>query len=121
MSDASAMLKSLAEPWRPGEFLKDVLERCMPLTGLKYSRAYEIWYDRAKRIEPHEVDAIAAALAKKNKGEVWREITELKNRLARLETIVAGSNEEFGQPTVPMGRTGLRVAGGNHRAAGGRG
>ncbi|OYU91839.1 MAG: hypothetical protein CFE29_03030 [Bradyrhizobiaceae bacterium PARB1] len=115
------MLKSLVEPWRPGEFLKDVLERCMPLTNLKYSRLYEIWYDRAKRVEPHEVKAIADALAKKNKGEVWREITELKSRLARLETIVAGSDEEFGQPTVPMGRTRLRVASGANRAAGGRG
>ena len=121
MSNASAMLKSLAEPWRPGEFLKDVLERLMPLTGLKYSRAYEIWYDRAKRVEPHEVEAIAAALAKKDKGAVWREITELKSRVARLEALVAGSDQEFGQPTVPMGRAHLRMAGGANRAAGGGG
>lgn len=119
MSDATAMLKALADPWRPGEFVKDVLDRIAPLHGLKPSRAFEIWYGRARRVEPHEIEKIAAALAKKNKGAVWREITELKSRLARLETIVNGSDEEFGQPTVSNVGPRLRVAGGGHRSSGG--
>lgn len=116
MSDATAMLKDLAEPWRPGEFVKDVLARVAPLAGLTHSRAFEIWYARARRIEVHEIANIAAAIAKKNKRAVWNEIHDLKIRMAKLEAVVGGSSEDFGRPASASDRPLLRVAGGADRS-----
>lgn len=121
MSDATAMLKDLAEPWRAGEFVKDVLARVAPLAGLTHSRAFEIWYARARRVEVHEIANIAAAVAKKNKRAVWNELHDIKIRMAKLEAIIAGSGEDYGQPAPASDRSFLRVAGGATRSsAGGR-
>lgn len=121
MTDATAMLKDLSQPWRPGELVKDAITRVAPLAGLTFTRAFDIWYGKARRVEASEIAQIAEAISKKNKGAVWREITDLKARLARLETIVAGSHAELGQPAVPAARPSLRVASGANRSAGGRG
>lgn len=120
MSDAATMLKMLAEPWRPGEFVKDVILRIAPLAGLSSTRASDVWYGKARRVEEGELSRIAAALAKKEKRAVWNELQDIRARMAKLESIVGGSDEDFGQPAAAVDRPRLRVAGGAHRAAGGR-
>lgn len=121
MTDATTMLKELAEPWRAGEFVKDAIGRIAPLAGLSQSRAGDIWYGKARRVEESELAKIADALNKKNKRAVWNAIQRIEADLARLRSIVAGSDEDYGQPTTSSGGGRLHLAGQADRSsAGGR-
>lgn len=119
MSDATTMLKELAEPWRPGEFVKDVIGRIAPLAGLSQTRAGDIWYGKARRVEDDELAKIADALSKKNKRAVWNAIHRIEADIAKLRAIVAGSDEDYGQPTIASSGGRLRVAGQADRAGAG--
>lgn len=111
MTDATAMLKELAEPWRPGEFVKDVINRVAPLAGLSQTRAGDIWYGKARRIEGNELARIAEALGKRNARSVWNRIHKIEVELAQLRSIVAASNADYGQSDADIGSDRLRVAG----------
>ena len=110
MADATAMLKDLGQPWRPGEFVKDVIARVAPLAGLSQTRAGDIWYAKARRVEDHELAAIADALAKKNERSVWNRIHNLEVELAQLKSIVRLSNTDYGQSTADCDGGRPRVA-----------
>jgi hypothetical protein len=121
MSDATAMLKELSQPWRPGEFVKEVIVRIAPLAGLTHTRAADIWYAKARRVEDHEIANIADALAKKNERSIWNRITNIEVELAQLKSIVRQSNSDYGQSTTDSSVGGVRVAGQAGRSyAGGR-
>jgi hypothetical protein len=51
MNPAKA-LKELSEPRSRDEKITTIIERTAYLAGLSYSRCFEIWYGRARRIEP---------------------------------------------------------------------
>jgi hypothetical protein len=121
MSDAATMLKELSQPWRPGEFVKDALMRVAPLAGLSPTRASDIWYGKARRVETHELATIADALAKKNVRSVWNRIHNIEVELAQLKSIINASSADFGQSPVDSGGGRLRVARQDNRSsAGGR-
>ncbi|MDB5550655.1 MAG: hypothetical protein JWL86_639 [Rhizobium sp.] len=121
MTDASIMLKEFSQPWRPGEFVKDVIARIAPHVGLSTSRAGDIWYGKARRIEADELARIADALNKKRARAVWNAIHEMEIEIARLKAIVAGSDTDFGQPIHAGDSARLRVVSETRRAAtGGR-
>ena len=72
MSDAALMLRELSLPWAAGERMKTVLDRTSRLARLTYWRTFDIWYGKARRIEPHEIEQIAEALRiKKEIGSPW--------------------------------------------------
>ena len=121
MSDATTMLKDLSQPWRPGEFVKDAIARIAPLAGLSQTRAADIWYGKARRVEDHELEAIADALAKKNERSVWSRINAIEVELAQLRSIVRLSNSDYGQSAAFGGGGPVRLAGQASRAASGRG
>ena len=54
MTDARAALHELAEPWSRGDRVKVAIDRAARRAGLAYWRAFDIWYGKARRIEPHE-------------------------------------------------------------------
>lgn len=121
MTDATTMLKDLAQPWRPGEFVKDVISRVAPLAGLSATRAADIWYGKARRIEDGEIANIADALAKKTANSVWNRIHNIEVELAQLKSIVRQSNADYGQSAADSGVGGFRMAGQAGRpGAGGR-
>lgn len=120
MTDAAIMLKELSQPWRPGEFVKDVITRIAPHVGLSATRAGDIWYGKARRVEAEEIARIADALSKKRKRAVWNAIHEMESEIVKLKAIVAGSDEDFGQPFAAGDSARLRVVSETRRAAGGR-
>jgi hypothetical protein len=121
MTDATTMLKELAEPWRPGEFVKDAISRIAPLAGLSQSRAGDIWYGKARRVEGDELAKIADALSKKNARSVWNRIHKIEVELAQLRSIVAASNADYGQSDPDIGGDRYRLARQDNRSgAGGR-
>src|SRR6185295_19009161 len=104
MSDAAVMLRELSLPWSHGERIKTVLDRTSRLARLTYSRTYESWYGRARRIEPYEIEQIAEALRIKNEKAARNEFHGLKIRLARLETRLAAGDADFHSPSIDYAR-----------------
>jgi hypothetical protein len=118
--DPQAMLKELSLPWAAGERMKTVLDRTSRLARLTYWRTSDIWYRKARRIEPHEIDQIAEALAVKREKAARNELHDLKIRLARLEALCNSGDADFYSPTTDYARDMLRQFGGQGRAVAGR-
>ena len=106
--DAAGALRKLSEPWPSGEKVKRAIDRSARMAGLSYSRAFEIWYGRARRIEQAELLRITEALEAKNRKDTRNELSELRLRLARLENILLQTDPDFHRPTVDILRTEMR-------------
>ena len=100
MSHAAAMLRELSLPWAAGERMKSVLDRTSRLARLTYWRTYDIWYGKARRIEPYEIEQIAEALRIKTEKAARNEFHELKIRLARLEASLSARDPDFHSPDI---------------------
>lgn len=98
--NTSDALKELAEPRSAGEPVKRSIDRAARLTGFIYSRAYEIWYGRARRVESFEIDAIKDALQQKRERDAANELHDLKIRLAKLEARLAAGDADFYRPSI---------------------
>ncbi len=86
MNDLAAHLKKLAAPIERAEKIDAVISRAARLAGLSYSRAFNIWYGKAKRIEPEERTAILSALTKKEIADERNELHALKIAHVRMES-----------------------------------
>ena len=95
MSDPVKMLRELAEPWAGGEKVKVAIDRAARLAGLKYWRAFDIWYGKARCVQDFEVEAISSALERKRELEARNELQNLRTRLARLESLLVQRDEDF--------------------------
>lgn len=83
MTDFSAALKQLGGA---DGLKKERVARAAKAAGISASRAFDIWYGKARRIEPHEETAILSALVEKRLADEKNELHALKISLARLET-----------------------------------
>lgn len=119
MSQAAVMLRELSLPWTAGERMKSVLDRTSRLARLTYWRTYDIWYGKARRIEPHEIEQIAEALRIKREKAARNELHDLKTRLARMEAMVS-RDPDFYRPDADYARDMLRQVRGQDRAMAGR-
>lgn len=105
MTPAEA-LRELSEPWAPGDRVKTAIMRAARHSGLSYWRAFDIWYGKARRVEPHEIELISSAVEKKRTREAANELQELRLRLTRLEARLSQTDEDFHRPTIDfVGRT----------------
>ena len=111
MSDAATMLRELSEPWGSGEYVKSAIDRAARLASLTYWRAFDIWYRKARRVEPHEIEQIAEALRIKNEKAARNELHDLKLRLARLEASLSQGDADFHRPSIDFAREAVRRAG----------
>ena len=93
--DIAKALKVLSEPHLRDEKMVTIIERSASAAGLSYSRAYEIIYRRARRIEPAEVVRIQEALDRKRQRDARNELGELQIRIARLEQYFIQTDEAF--------------------------
>jgi hypothetical protein len=107
MNPAKA-LKELSEPSSREEKITTIIERTACLAGLSYSRCFEIWYGRARRIEPAEIARISEALKQKQALEARNELSELRLRLERLESILVLSDPDFHREDISAVRDCLR-------------
>lgn len=112
MSDVSASLRELAEPWAGGERIKTVIDRAARRAGLSYWRAFDIWYGKARCVRDFEVTAIHEAIARKRKEEARNELAELRTRLLRLESLLVQTDPEFHRPSSVALREQIRALGG---------
>ena len=105
--DCSDALKELADR-KVGEPIKDAIERAAKLVPLGYWRAFDIWYDKARRIEPHEADMIADALEHKREMAARNELSELRLRLERLDSLLRQTDQGFYRPRIDLAGSPVR-------------
>jgi len=105
--DVAKALKDLSEPRSRDEKITTIIDRTARLAGLSYSRCFEIWYGRARRIEQAEVARISEALNRKKRLETRNELQELRLRLAHLESVLVHADEDFHRESLGALRDGL--------------
>ena len=111
MTDVSASLRALSEPWERGDKIKAAIARSARAADLPYWRAFDIWYGKARRIEPEETARIEAALQRKSEEHARNELHELRTRLIRLEALLVSTDPDFHRPTINQTREALRDMG----------
>ena len=104
------MLRALSDP---GARTKVAIDQAARRSGLHYWRAFDIWYGKARRIEPHEIENIKQALDAKNEREraderdTRNELQALKSRIARLEARLAAEDEDVHRARPGLARDAL--------------
>lgn len=121
VSEASVLLRQLAEPRLGGDLAKVAIDRAAKRAGLSYWRAFDIWYGKARRLEPYEADAITDALAEKNREDVRNELHDLRLRLARMEARLATQDPDFHRVSIDALREGAGLGGRRSASGGGMG
>lgn len=108
--NVSGDLKQLSQPHERGEKIEGIIARSARLAGLKYSRCYEIWYGRARRIEPDEIARIGEALKHKQAMETRNELQKLRLQLERIESRLVLSGAEYDRASAGPPRGALRTS-----------
>lgn len=94
MTDLSAALRELSEPWQRGDRIKAAIGRAARLAGLTYWRAFDIWYGKARRIDSGERERIAEALTKRREEAARHELHDLRIRITRLEALLSRAHQD---------------------------
>lgn len=109
--EIAAQLRELAKPREHGEKGPVAIARVARLCSFEYWRTFDLWYVKARRVEEHERAAVAAALAKKQRKAARNEFSELKTRLAILESRLNQIDPDFHSPTIDQAREQMRGLG----------
>lgn len=113
VAEASVALKELSEPWARGERVKVAISRAARLVRFTYWRTFDLWYEKARRVETFEVDAIAEALDRKRREAARNELRDLQARLSRLESLLVQTDPDFHREAVDV----LRSQDGSRRSS----
>ena len=102
-------MRELTEPRSVGDPVKAAIHRASRLCGLPYWRCFDIFYGKARKVEAHEITAIADALERKRELEAKNELAQLRLRLSRLEARMLSTDEDFYRPQIDyLGRSACR-------------
>lgn len=95
-------LRELADFPQSGVKVKRAIEHASRLAGLAYWRAFDIWYRKARRIEPSEIEQITDAVQLKREKAARNEIAELRLRLERLDAAFRQADANLHRPTIDL-------------------
>ncbi len=115
-------LRRLAEPIPAGDSIKAQIGRAARAANLTYSRAFELWYGRARRIDAHELEAVRTARLRKveeRHHELTAVATDLEALAQRMAVLASRSGgQEAERARALAGRVrGLAAANGLSVAA----
>ena len=102
VAQAQLDLRKLAGELMPDEKIKSVIGRVAAVVGLKYSRTFELWYGRSRRLEDYEREQICEALAKKELKWLENELHNWRMALARMETKAAALRADMDRPRFDL-------------------
>lgn len=107
--EAATGLRRLAEPIPAGDRVKRQIERAARACGLMYSRAFDLWYRKARRIDAAEIEAIRAAAAQRSRerNDAWEAIADDFEALAERAAALAARTDR--QSADRMRALALRV------------
>ena len=84
-AEMQAIVRSAAGRREAGDQVGALIRRAARALGLRYWRAHDFWYGRARRIEAHEADTLRLrerALAERRLREMEADYEALRARLA---------------------------------------
>jgi hypothetical protein len=70
IEEARALIRQCAEPRKVGELVKEAIFRASRRLEMPVSRARDIWYGDARRIDAHEMDRLRRAAAEAELAQV---------------------------------------------------
>ncbi len=79
--EASRLIRSVAGPVAAGTKVKTLIHRAARLLGWSDSRAFDVWYERARRIDAAEMDALRKAARVRAEDEARERYTEVMGAL----------------------------------------
>ncbi len=114
LNEAAGLLRELAGNRRADESMKAVLRRVRRrLADWKPSRVRDIWYrDPRVKLRAGEIEQLRAIVNRRveDKAAV-DELAELRNRISRLEALLASSDEAFHSEAIASLRSQRRTLG----------
>ncbi len=119
VAQAQNDLREIGKKVLPGEKGEHVIGRVASEVGLKYSRAFELWYGRVRRIEPFEREQIREALARLELRWLENELHNWRIALARMETKAASLRADLDRPRFDLLGHEVRGRGRRSRPPGG--
>ncbi len=108
MSTYADALRELAEPRPVGDLVKTAILRAARQAGLSYTRAFDVWYGKARRIDAHEARQIEQALQAKREEEARNELHDLRTRLLKMESRIAAQGADQPRARLNLVRQPLR-------------
>jgi hypothetical protein len=114
LREASGLLKTIAGARRADESVKAVFHRLSrDLKDWSYGRIRAVWYrDHRVKIRAAEIEQLRAIANRRveDKAAV-SELTELRNRISRLEALLESSDEAFHSEAIASLRSQRRTLG----------
>lgn len=115
--EAQSLIRSLAEPCPAGDSVKAGMVRAWrKLPSWTFNRVIDVWKaDPRIAIRAAEMDQLRNAAKKREEKAASHELTELRERLARLERLLVSSDEDFHRETIDQVRIQAFGLGNGHR------
>lgn len=94
----------------PGGSVKERISRAARRTGLAYWRVFDLWYGKARRIDPHEIETVRS---KQEQEEALRADTDelLAQVLARVAALEAALADQRASAASGQGAAAVRQGG----------
>jgi len=110
-SEIQSSLRLIVEPVHAGENIKALIGKAARRLGFDYWRTHDLWYGRARRIDAVELEAVRARVKVKQEAQFNAEMAAFAARLARLEAMLVGQDEEFFSADLRAARHQMDVVG----------
>lgn len=118
-SEASILVRQIAEPRPVGDSVKAAINRASRRLGFGYRRTKTIWYGEASRISAEEIDALRKEAERRNVEQVARaEAIVVIDRMVALRSAMAAADENFHKPLLDALDDALRALGSEIRPVG---
>lgn len=116
-SEASGLVRRVAEPRPVGDSVKAAIRRASRRLGFSPSRTKDLWYSNARRIDAEEMDALRRAARQRREEDNARADACLAiERLVALRAALAAADENFHRATIAALDDALRGMGTEIRA-----
>lgn len=87
LDEARALIRQCAEPCKAGELVKEAIFRAARRLGMTPSRARDIWYGNARRIDANEMDRLRRGAEEAEIAGALAALEFLKDRACSDEAI----------------------------------
>lgn len=104
VSEASSLVRRVAEPRDVGDSVKAAIVRAARRLGFPFSRTKDLWYGDARRIDAAEMDRLRDLAAK-------REAALLRDKILAARNLLAAGDAEFHRPQIDALEFALRRMG----------
>lgn len=84
-SEASALVRQIAEPRPVGDSIKSAIGRASRRLGFSFSRTKDIWYAHARRIHADEIDRLRDHAGRREAALAIENLLVMRNRLAAID------------------------------------